>query len=139
MNQRWVAMNGNSDLSPVSFGIAALSPSKAAGLAAGASSLQAALTAAGQVLDFSVANDLSAFAVPSYAGNDTLTWLRAYKTRPDYALFATGIASAFLWSADNGLIDSSEARSALADLAGNPEVDVGAKLFIQYYQYLRGY
>jgi len=139
MNQRWVAMNGNSDLSPVSFGIAALSSSKAAGLAAGASSLQAALTAAGQVLDFSVANDLSAFAVPSYAGNDTLTWLRAYKSRPDYELFATGIASAFLWSTDNALIDDSEARSALADLAGNPEVDVGAKLFIQYYQYLRGY
>jgi S1-C subfamily serine protease len=139
MNQLWVAMNGNTDLSPLSFGIAALSASKAAGLSAGATSLQAALTAAGQVLDFSVANDLSAFAVPSYAGNDTLTWLRAYKSRPDYALFASSIASAYLWSTDNGLIDSSEARSALADLAGNNEVDVGSKLYIQTYQYLRGY
>jgi hypothetical protein len=139
MNTLWVAMNGNTDLSPLSFGIAALSSSMASGLSAGATSLQAALTAAGQVLDFSIANYLSAFAVPSYAGNDTLTWLRAYKSRPDYALFATSIASAFLWSTDNGLIDSSEARSALADLASNDNVDVGSKLYIQNQQYLRGY
>ena len=139
MNQLWVAMNGNTDLSPLSFGLAALSPSRAAGIAAGAASLQAALTAAGQVLDFSVANYLSAFAVPSYRGIDTLTWLRAYKSQPDYALFATSIASAFLWSSDNNLIDSSEARSALADLAGNGDVSVGSKLYIQNYQYVRGY
>jgi hypothetical protein len=139
MNQLWVAMNGNTDLSPVSFGVAALSSSKAAGLSAGATSLQAALNAAGQTLDLSVTNYLSAFAVAFYAGNDTLTWLRAYKSRPDYALFATSIASAFLWSADNNLIDSSEARSALADLAGNPDVTVGSKLYIQNQQYFRGY
>jgi hypothetical protein len=90
-------------------------------------------------MDFSVANYLSAFAVASYAGDDTLTWLRAYKSRPDYVLFATSIASAFLWSTDNSLIDSSEARSALADLAGNPNVTVGSKLYIQNQQYLRGY
>ena len=139
MNQLWVAMNGNADLTPVSFGIAALSSSKAAGLSAGATSLDAAVTSAGQALDFSVANYLSAFAVPSYAGNDTLTWLRAYKTQPDYALYATSIASAFLWSTDNGRIDSTEARSVLADLAGNGNVTVGSNLYIQYQQYLRGY
>ena len=58
-------------------------------------------------MDFSITNYLSAFAVASYAGDDTLTWLRAYKSRPDYVLFATSIASAFLWSTDNSLIDSS--------------------------------
>jgi hypothetical protein len=76
MNDRWVAMNGNTDLTPLSFGVAALQPDHASGQAAGAANMIQALNAAQQPLDFSIANYLAAFQVSSYAGLRSLDWLR---------------------------------------------------------------
>jgi hypothetical protein len=139
MNSLWVAMNGNTDLSPVSFGVAQLQPSVAEGMQVGAASLQAALAAAGSPpIDFGLSNYLAAFDVAGYAGIDTLTWLRAYHQIPGYQDFGTSIASAYLWWWDNGVIERPEAIAALNALMRDPQISVGAKLFVDEYLYESG-
>ncbi|HEY4188544.1 MAG TPA: serine protease [Polyangia bacterium] len=139
MNDLWVAMNGNTNLTPVGFGAAALSPSKLAGVAAGSAGVQAALAAAGNPLvDFGLENYLAAFGVASYAGTDTLAWLRAYRQRPGYQDFGTSIASAYLWWYDNHAVGGTEALSALQALAHDPNISVGAKLYVDQELYESG-
>ena len=139
MNSLWVAMNGNTDLSPVSFGVAQLQPSIAEGMQAGGSSLRAALAAAGTPsLDFGLSNFLAAFNVRSYGGSDPLTWIRSYHQVPGYQDFGTSIASAYLWWWDNGAIDRAEAIAALNALMRDPQISVGSKLFIDEYLYESG-
>jgi V8-like Glu-specific endopeptidase len=138
MNQAWVAMNGNTDLSPVSFGVAALSLSKTAGLDAGAARLTAVLAAVGSPIDFSIANDLAAFGVESYAGGDSLAWLRSYPGVADYQLYASSIASAFLWWNDNGQVAQDELVLVLGKLVLDPNVSIGSKLYIDQAAYDRG-
>jgi len=130
MNELWVAMNGNTDLTPVTFGRAQLAFSKADGVVQGNASLQAALAVAGTPgLDFGLSNYLAAFDVTSYAGADPLDWLRAYHQAPGYQDFGTSIASAYLWWWDNGVIGQDEALGTLKTLVADPKISVGAKLY----------
>ena len=129
-NDRWVAMNGNTDLYPVSFGVAALQSDHAAGQRAGATDLLQALQAAQQPIDFGIANYLAAFAIDAYAGTPSLDWLRDYASRPGWTLAAHDIASAFLWWRDDKVIDEGELLHVLQSLIHDPDVDVGAKLYI---------
>jgi len=130
MNDLRVAMNGNTDLTPVTFGVAQLAPSKADGTMQGSASLQAALTAAGNpVLDFGLENYLAAFEVASYAGADTLGWLRGYRQAPGYQDYGASIASAYLWWWDNGVIGEDEAVAALKALLADPNVSISGKLY----------
>ena len=139
MNRAWVAMNGNTDLSPVSFGVAALSFSNSAGLAMGAEWLNGALSAVGSPpIDFGVANYLAAFNVQSYAGGSPLDWLRGYSQVPDFQLYATSIASAFLWWNVNGQVAQDEVVLVLGKLILDPNVSVGSKLYIDQAAYDRG-
>jgi hypothetical protein len=139
MNDLWVAMNGNTDLSPVTFGVAQLAPDRANGTAQGSANLQAALAAVGDPgLDFGLANYLAAFDVTSYAGTDTLTWLRAYRRAPGYQDFGTSIASGYLWWWDNGVIDQDEVFATLNSLLQDPTVSIGAKLYADEVLYEAG-
>jgi hypothetical protein len=139
MNRLWVALNGNTDLYPISFATAALDSSLDAGRADGASRLSLALTSAGQVLDFGVAYYLAAFDVESYANVTTLEYLRAYTKNPHHELFARSIASAFLWLNHYGRIGQDEALTVLDRLMRSPNVGVGAKLAVEESQYALGH
>jgi len=118
--------------------VAALSLSKTAGLDAGAARLTAVLAAVGSPIDFSIANDLAAFGVESYAGGDSLAWLRSYPGVADYQLYASSIASAFLWWNDNGQVAQDELVLVLGKLVLDPNVSIGSKLYIDQAAYDRG-
>ena len=137
MDQRWVEMNGNTDLFPVSFGIAALQADHDSGQAAGAAALTQALDDAQQPPDFGIANYLAAFAVDSYGGARSLDWLRAYDTRPGWTRDAYSIASAFLWWSDNHAINDDELLKVLGRLDHDPDVDVRGKLYVDMALYYR--
>jgi hypothetical protein len=137
MNQKWVEMNGNTDLFPVSFGIAALQTDHDSGQVAGAAEMMQALGAAQQPLDFSIANYLAAFAVESYAGAPSLDWLRAYDSRPDWKRGAYSIASAFLWWRDDLVINDDELLKVLDRLEHDPGVDTHAKLYVDMALFFR--
>lgn len=139
MNDLWVKLNGETDLYPVSFGLAALSFSKSAGNSAGAQGLQQALVAAHRQLDFGVSNFLAAFGVTSFADTDALAWLRGYALRPSHRIYAYSIASAFLWWNDNGAVTDAETLTVVSNLEADPEVSVGAKLYLEDVLYLRGH
>jgi V8-like Glu-specific endopeptidase len=138
VNARWVATNGNTDLAPVSFGIAALSPSVNAGVAAAQQNLVQALTSAGATLDYGAAVYLAAFQVPSYAGVDIATYVRQYKSAPDYPLYAASIAFSTVWLWDNGALDPTDALGILGSLASDPNVSIGTKLYIEEVEYNSG-
>jgi hypothetical protein len=138
MNRLWVAMNGNTDLYPVSFGIAALGATQDSGHADAAQSLQAALASAQQILDFGTMNYLAAFEIKSYAGTATIDWLAHYANQPRYQMFADSIASAYLWFLSYGDVSATDTRAVLARLASDPEVSIGAKLYIDEVQYRSG-
>ena len=138
MNAVTVALNGETSLYPVSFGIASLSPTQAAGTAAGATSLVQALNGAAEPLDLSVANYLAAFAVPSYAGEETASYVTGYSSIPDYELDGGNAASAALWLATNGLLTNAEGLAIVEDLYNDPTVDIGDKLYIEDALYQAG-
>jgi len=136
MNNRWVAMNGNTYLYPVSFGIAELQYDRSSGLAAGAANMVQALDDAQQVMDFGIANYLASFAVDSYGGGSSLAWLRDYAKRPGWTLGAHSIASAFGWWNANGIVGDDELLKVLQRLDHEPGVDVGAELYVDMVLYL---
>jgi hypothetical protein len=138
MNAVWVALNGETLLYPVSFGIASLSPTEAAGTAAGATSLQAALNGAAEPLDLDVANFLAAFAITSYAGSKTASYVTGYASVPGYAILAGDTASAALWLIANGLVTNAQGLAIVEDLYADPTVDVGDKLYIEDALYQAG-
>jgi V8-like Glu-specific endopeptidase len=139
MNDLWVAMNGSTDLTPLTFGVAQLAPSKAQGIAQGGANLQAALAAVGDpALDFGLANYLAAFDVMSYAGTDTLGWLRGYRQVPGYQDYGTSIASAYLWWGDNGVVGEDEALAVLNALIQDPSISISAKLYADEVLYEEG-
>jgi V8-like Glu-specific endopeptidase len=139
LNALWVAMNGNTDLTPVTFGLAQLSPDTASGTLAGSVGLQAALDAAGDPgLDFGLEVYAAAFDLTSYAGSDTLTWLRAYRQTPGYQDYGLSIAFAYLWWWDNNVVDKTEALDALTQLNRDPNVSISAKLYADQILYEDG-
>jgi hypothetical protein len=134
----WRALNGELVLEMVSFGPAALSPSNAEGLRAGAQKLATALAAANPPLDFGIANYLAAFNVDSYAGTRILDFMHAYAKMPGYSLSATAIASTALWLNHDGKLSSADALSFLKTLAADDTVDIGTKLYIEDSRYESG-
>jgi V8-like Glu-specific endopeptidase len=138
MNAATVAMNGQTSLDPVSFGVAALQSSTATGLTAGAASLQQVLTAASVPIDFGVANYLAAFAIGQYAGTSTSDYVVNYSKVAGYALDGTDIASSAVWLANNSLIQGSQALSVVQALYTDPSIDVGDDLYIEDILYQSG-
>jgi len=139
MNDKWVEMNGNPYLYPVTFGIAALQFDHGQGTLVGAESLRHTLLAAGNPpVDFGVANYLAAFGVDYYAGTPSIEWLRNYASHPGYARQGYSIASAFLWWRSQGAVPDAEAFIVLGRLLNDPDVDVHAKLYIDLMLYLAG-
>ena len=137
MNAAWIALNGETDLTAASFGIAQLSTSIAAGTSAGAITLQQALSAASRPWDPQVANFLAAFEVGSYRGVSTESYVTGYTSIPDYALNAGDLASAALWLVGSSL-SKSQGLAITAQLYANPSVDVDDKLYIEDMEYSWG-
>jgi hypothetical protein len=138
VNEKWVEMNGNTYLYPVTFGIAALYPSESNGRIIAANELRAALTGALQVMDFGIANYLAAFAVDDYDGTRSLDWLRGYAGQPAWTRGAFSIASAFLWWRENGAVSDDEVLAVLDRLAHHPDVDMSTKLYVDMMLYFWG-
>ena len=140
MNALWIAMNGNSDLTPVTFGAAQLSPNRASGIEAGNARLQTALAAAGNPgLDFGLEVYAAAFDLESYQGINTLAWLNSYRKRPGYQDYGISIASAYGWWWDNGAVDKTSAVSSLSGLRDDPHVSVSGQLYADQILYEAGH
>jgi V8-like Glu-specific endopeptidase len=138
VNAAWVALNGEVALSPVSFGIASLAPSQAAGLAAGATSLQQALAGASKSMDLGVANYLAAFGVSSYAGKDVTAYVIGYANAPSYPILAASAASAAGWLIASGLLSRDQGLATIAKIYADPSIDTDAKLYIEDLEYGAG-
>ena len=138
INAATIALNDQPSLYEVGFGSQALAASNAAGLSAGASAVQQALGQASVPMDLFVAYYLSAFAITSYEGNQTTSYVTAYKSLPDYALSATYAAGAAVLLANNGLMTGSQALAIVEALYGDSTVDLGTKLYLEDIEYQSG-
>ena len=138
VHQHWRDLNGTLDLSPISFGIAALATSKLDGQVRGGQSLLGAMTAAGQTMTFSVANYLAGMAVRTYDQIDTVDWLRGYASQPNWERSAWDITSAFLWWRSNGVVSSDEAAHVEDALWTDANIDLHAQLYIDEAEFYRG-
>ena len=138
MNAVTVAMNGQTFLYPVSFGFQSLSATDAAGLTAGAAGLVQALNGAAQPLDLGVANYLAAFAVPSYLGVSTASYVTGYTSVPDYALDTSDAVSAAMWLVANQVLTSTQGFTVVEQLYADPTVDINTKLYAEDVEYQAG-
>jgi V8-like Glu-specific endopeptidase len=138
VNDAWVALNGQTQLYPVSFGAQSLASTKADGIDAGSAALLQTLNAVSEPLDLGVANYLAVFGIPSYAGTQTVPYVLGYAKVADYPLQATDAASAVLWLLQNGLVTRDEAVGVLKNLYGDASVDVGTKLYLEDVLYQSG-
>jgi V8-like Glu-specific endopeptidase len=124
-------LNGMLELDLVTFAPEYLATSKQAGFASAAQNLQATLAAANPPLDFTIANVLAAFGVFSYQGTSLVDYVHNYGKVPGYGIAGTDIASTALWLFDNGAISRTDVLSVLQSLASDPNVDEGAKLYVE--------
>ena len=62
----------------------------------------------------------------------------SYPGVADYQLYASSIASAFLWWNDNGQVAQDELVLVLGKLVLDPNVSIGSKLYIDQAAYDRG-
>jgi hypothetical protein len=131
-------MNGRLDLDLISFGIAGLSGSMSAGTAAGALSLQQALSKAQPPLDFELAYYLAAFGIPAYGGTDITGYVKNYQAVSHYEYQATSVAAAAAWLYSHGSLAKADALGLLARLHDDPRVSVGSKLYVERLQYGMG-
>ena len=138
VNGAWVALNGEVALSPVSFGIAQLQPSQAAGTSAGAAALLQALNGAHKSLDLGVANYLAAFGVSSYAGKDLAAYVSGFATAPSYPIQAGSAASALAWMVGSGAISRDQGLALIAQIYADPSVDTDDKLYVEDLEYGAG-
>jgi V8-like Glu-specific endopeptidase len=138
VEQHWRALNGAHDLEAVSFALAALETSQAAGLAKGASSLQSALTQAGTPLDFGIAGYLAAFGVTIFGGTSLPDYVRGYAKVPHYEISGTSVAVTALWLNHDEALSADDARAVLVALAGDAKVDIGTKLYVEDVRYNSG-
>ena len=134
----WHELNGQLELAPIAFGDAALEAYKSNGQAVASQNLRQALGAAMTPLDFDVANYLAAFDVESYDGARLVDFLQGYSNVPGYALSGTSIASAMLWLNNNMAVSGPDVRTFLQRLAGDDNIDLGAKLYIEEVLYESG-
>jgi V8-like Glu-specific endopeptidase len=137
MNSLYHQLYGGMLLTPLSFGVAALSTSRSAGITAGAAQLQMALGDASPPLDFNIDMELSAFAVTSWQGHDIISEVESFGSSPGHALFGTTIATAALWLKSNALVTDAELASVLNGLLGDPDTSVGTRLYVEDAEYLR--
>jgi hypothetical protein len=138
MFEYWLSFNGQLELNEVSFAIAALSSSMAAGQAAAKQTLTQALGEAQPPLDFIVASFLAALDVTSYEGTSVVDFIQSYKNVPDYALNGEYLVNAILWLDFWSEIDAAQMQSMLSAIHGDPTIDLGTKLFIEQSEYQRG-
>jgi len=134
-NQLWLGMNGQPDYSSMTFGIAHLQSSQAAGVSAGAQSLQQILDAVSPFLDFHLAYYLAAFAINSYGGTQIADYVNNYKQVPHYELQATSIAYAASWLYGYGTIAKAQLQGFLQDLLADPSINTNTRLAIEDYLY----
>jgi hypothetical protein len=128
---RWWKLNGDLELDLISFGAAALTPSKAEGTSAAMQNLQHALAIATPPLDFQIADYLAAFGIDSYAGMRIVDFVRGYASVPGYAVTGTAVAAAILWLGDSGQLGRDQVISMLQALASDNAVEIGTKLYIE--------
>jgi hypothetical protein len=131
----WLALNGEHDLTPVTFALARLESSTAAGNGVAASKMQALLAASNARLDFGLASYLAAFDVTSYAGTDLVSFVRGYASQPHYELGATSIVVSALYLNKASALAPTDALSVLTSLAGDAKVAIGPKLYIEEIRY----
>jgi len=135
MNNRTRAMNGQLDLYPVTFGFAHLQNTYLAGKSAAGDNLLQVLADDQPPLDLSLANYLAAFGVTGYAGEDTLAYVKGYKSVLDYDRQATSIASAAGYLYNEGSLSKSDLTAIFSALDGDASVGVGSKLYVEELQY----
>jgi len=138
VNALWWGMNGQVDLYAVSFAIAHLQATMAAGATAGSQSLGEALATSSPPLDFGLANYLAAYEMFSYGGTDLVDYVKNYPKVLHYELQAFSIASTSGWLLSKGRLPRDQALSILSQLAGDPSVDIGAKLYIEEFRFHSG-
>jgi hypothetical protein len=136
MNQKFVAFNGMREYNDVSFAIADLQSSRASGIIAGTEALETALDAPTPVLDYTLANYLIAFQLYTYEGTGLSDYVRNYRQVSDYQLQGTSIVECASWLWGNSQWSPADFRAFLGQIGGDPNIDVGARLFADYYQYL---
>ncbi len=139
VSERQRAMNGQLDYASLSFSIAPLSASKSDGDAAAAASLRAALDATAPTLDFTLAYYLCAYGIDSYSRQSMVDYIRNYARVVRYDLDATNIAAAATWLGGTGAIAKDEVQTILAQLASDPKIGIGSKLFIEDLQLSWGF
>jgi hypothetical protein len=130
VNQAWQSLFGAIEYSTVSFAIASLQPTEAAGVTAGAQSLQQALSASNPPLNFDLAYYLAAFNIDTYAGQSVSDYFVNYSKVAHYELSAQQIAYGITWLVGNGLT-SPQVISIEKKLLNDPKVDVGTQLAIE--------
>ncbi len=131
LNQAWESLYGAVEYSTVSFAIASLQPTQAAGVTAGAQSLQQALGASNPPLDFELAYYLAAFNINTYAGKSVADYITNYSSVLHYELSGVEIAAAATWLVGNGLLSMNELISLEKKLLNDPKADVGTQLAIE--------
>jgi hypothetical protein len=132
------ALNGALSLDLVSSAPASLETTSTAAMTTGATLLQSALDAAQPPLDFSIASYLAAYGISAYAGVDVAAFTKNYAAYPDYGLYGVAITDTILWLSTNNLLDPVTALSLLDALANDPNVVLGAKLYIEDVRYHSG-
>jgi hypothetical protein len=135
---RMQALNGSLQLDAITFAQASLETSTSAGQTVAQSNLKAALAKAGAPLDFQIANYLAAFDISAYDGRATADFVRHYASVPGYGFQATSIASTALWLGSSGIFTRADTTAVLRQLAADPGVDLGAKLYIETVLYQSG-
>jgi hypothetical protein len=130
---RWHALNGDLELSMVSF-----APARVQGTQVGTTLLQQALATTNPPLDFQVASYLAAFGITTYSGQNLVSFAASYSSYPDYGLYGSWIASTFLWLYDSGVLGGNQVISYLQGLYGDPNIDLASRLYIEESLYRSG-
>ena len=132
---RWRALNGTLELTYVSFAVASLGATKAAGADAATAALTAALNEAQPPPTFRIASYMASQGVAAYAGMSALDYVRNYSTVPHYELSLNWIVSAELWLNSDHLISGDDTIAFLKRVAADPKIDLSQKLYIEEVQY----
>lgn len=135
INQLWLNMNGVIDYNSVSFAIAHLQPTMAAGVTAGAQELQKAIAGPNPVLDYLLSSYLVPFNIDTFNGMNIKDYIVNYRNSLHYELDGHNIVYAADWLYANGGLVKTGLLSLLSGLYNDPNVSLGTKLFIEDLQY----
>jgi hypothetical protein len=129
------SLNGQLALDLASYGPASLAATTTAAAVAGKSGLQMALAAANPPLDFYIAYYLASFGIYEYQGTSIIDYVRNYAKVPDYGLNAVDLTAVLVLLEVNQALSRDETLSILQNLASDPNVDLGAQLYIEDIRY----